>query len=395
MAEHRIAPKRRREEWETLVDLVAADVSTDTSTIIPKGNQYDFATVLPRAVSSELREHLRSSASLLDALRCSVFQPQVSIEEGFHAKPIPIRITDLFANNIGSGNVGIPQDGNSHRVASLDTKDAAANGKPLDRNTPRNGSSGVDKAATFLERKAVDIASTVHAIVQRIPKQIENLRTEDLPMGSVNRLTSGFRRQRLLDQRYPKPDFVPVIFVPSAASAPIQLFNVREFLEEGVYVHPTKSYMSSINGGTTREEARPENVIVTPGAFFSADSLKTCAFRKFRVVDDPRQVDDWNHVCACIVTGVDWQFAEWFPGKGSDMRSPSLLFDFMRGFLAYFEEDRVPPAVQQWKVHPLVLTRKYVKTNAHIAQAFSFWEELYKFISVNSRFAHYMPPGDE
>jgi parafibromin len=378
--------KRQRDDWEELVDLIAADKSSDTSSIASLSgvsNVPTLASLLPKPVTTELRSALEAYGPAFDAAQKQSFQPQLSVMDGYHARPIPIRSSDMFSKKLGPGS--------SHSDAA-----AAAS------STTEDGSDG--SLEQLMSRKAAAIAPIVTRIAQKLPggklaiggRSLEQLTTQDLLFGSTEGLTKGFRRQKLLDSRYARPDFLPIILIPSGPTAAIQLFNVRSFLEEGVYVHPTQSYMSSgPMGDTSREDAKPENVVVSPKAFFSADTLRNSAFSKFRVVDDPRKVDNWDHVCGCIVTGVEWQLREWFQNDDSmkHLAKPSALFDFLRGFLVYFEEDKLPAALLQWNVHPLVLNRKYVKAKAHIFQAYTFWEELYRFISTNPRFAHYVASG--
>lgn len=373
--ESRFAAKRPRDEaFEELVDLIAADTTTTTQAVSQwctggASSSYDSSLALPKHLPLEVKASIRARTQEVDAQRGVTFLPQLTLEEGFHSKPLSLRITDLFTKKIGSGHV------------SADSANQTSSSETPKVNDPLN-------------RKAVEIATSMETLIKQVPTIVEKVKHNELTFGSSSRLTAGFRRQVVLEKRYPKANFTPIILVPSAVSAPIQLFNVKDFLQRGVYTHPSGSYMNSANGSTNREDSKPENVMVSPTSFFSADVLAKCAFRSFRIVEDPRQVENWQHVCACIVTGAEWQFADWFPKQDPSFRTPSYLFDFMRGFLPYFEEDRIPAAVQQWKVHPIQLTRKYVKANGHIAQAFAFWEELYKFLETNPRFSHYTPTED-
>lgn len=393
--------KRQREAWENLVELIAADKSEDTIAVAAASSNLttvdSLSTLLPQPMTTELRTAIESYGAEFEAAQSTMFQPQTSVADGYHAKPIPIRSSDLFSKNVGSGM----------RPAVTSTS-TGASGEELSSSTIGD--------SALMVRKAAAIAPMVLSIAQQLPngsgsssssssvndggvaplRTIESLTKNDLLFGSVERLTQGFRRQNLLDKRYARPDFLPIILIPSGPTAAIQLFNVRSFLEEGDYVHPSQIFMNSGPAGdTSREDSKPENVVVSPRAFFSAETLRNSAFSKFRVVDDPRKIENWDHVCACIVTGVDWQLQEWFQ-PDHPMRHlgrPSVLFDFVRGFLGYFEEDKLPAALAQWNVHPLVLNRKYVKAKAHILQAYTFWEELYRFISSNPRFSRYVASG--
>ncbi|ESL11496.1 hypothetical protein TRSC58_00752 [Trypanosoma rangeli SC58] len=113
----------------------------------------------------------------------------------------------------------------------------------------------------------------------------------------------------------------------------------------------------------------------------------------FRVVDDPKQVKNWQHVCACIVDGHEWQFRGWFPNEAVPI-PVSELFQRVCGFLPYLEEEKLPTALQQWHVKPLPLTRRVVKSHAHILQASVFWEHLYTFLETHPFFKLFTVPLD-
>jgi hypothetical protein len=195
--------------------------------------------------------------------------------------------------------------------------------------------------------------------------------------------------------RSKEANFLPVIFVASEPSAPIQIVNVRSFLENGKFRDPTETFIDGTSGAVSRVD-KAESIIVQPGEFLPSGSIPVrTAFRKFRVVDDVNHVGNWDHVCACFVTGKDWQFERWFPDQPEN-RNPSKLFREVRGFLPYFEEDILPASLKEWYVHPIVLNRSLTRSNASMRAAQSFWEELYKFLDVNIRFRQYTsPPLDE
>lgn len=398
--------KRQRESWENLVDLIASDKSDDAAAAAAASSTVttveSLASLLPQPVSAELRTAIEAYGAEFDAVQSALFQPQVSVLDGYHAKPIPIRSSDLFSKNIGSG-MRPPTAATAAPPTSSSTADDLSNGNGDDAALMIRKAAAIAPLVLTIGKQLPDASNAHGASVTSssssavtVPRTIESLTKSDLLFGSLEKLTQGFRRQNLLDKRYARPDFLPIILIPSGPTAAIQLFNVRSFLEDGDYIHPSQVFMSSGSAGdTSREDSKPENVVVSPRNFFPREMLRNSAFSKFRVVDDPRKIENWDHVCACVVTGVDWQLQEWFQ-PDHPMRHlgrPSALFDYLRGFLGYFEEDKLPAALTQWNVHPLVLNRKYVKAKAHILQAYTFWEELYKFISTNPRFSRYVASG--
>jgi parafibromin len=171
------------------------------------------------------------------------------------------------------------------------------------------------------------------------------------------------------------PDFDPIIMVPSSAQSIVQMSNVKAFLQEGKFYACLPS-----------AEAETE-VFVRPDNFPAVNSYRV-SFRKFRVLSDPRQVTDWNQVCACFVTGRDWQFEQWF--NGDKTRSdPAMLFDQVRGFFPYFEEEKLPAIIKQWQVVPLLMTQKDTKAHSSVRVAATFWQELYKFLDSHPLFRPY------
>lgn len=93
---------------------------------------------------------------------------------------------------------------------------------------------------------------------------------------------------------------VPIILVPSASQTLITIYNVKEFLEDGVFV-PTDVKTKAMKG------ARPERVTVQKK--LSRDR----AVAAYEVRDKPSALkpDDWDRVVAVFVLGKEWQFKDW------------------------------------------------------------------------------------
>ncbi|KAL6532351.1 accessory factor associated with RNA polymerase II [Orobanche gracilis] len=128
---------------------------------------------------------------------------------------------------------------------------------------------------------------------------------------------------------------VPVILVPSAFSTLITIYNVKEFLEDGVFI-PTDVKLKQTKG------AKPDCVTVQKK--FSRDRVVTA----HEVRDKPSALknDDWERVVAVFVLGKDWQFKEW------PFKNHVEIFNKILGFFMRFEDDNVESAktVKQWNV---------------------------------------------
>lgn len=93
---------------------------------------------------------------------------------------------------------------------------------------------------------------------------------------------------------------VPIILVPSASQTLITIYNVKEFLEDGVFIH-TDVKAKQMKG--------PKPDCVTVQKKFSRDRVVTA----YEVRDKPSalKADDWDRVVAVFVLGKDWQFKAW------------------------------------------------------------------------------------
>ena len=187
-------------------------------------------------------------------------------------------------------------------------------------------------------------------------------------------------------------DFVPIIIVPNAVSAILQLWNARAFFEQGKYTQPAESYLDV--DGTARLNEKPDHLMVTPGSLLPSIDTFNVKFRDFKVVDRAEKVTNWDHVCGCIVTGQKWQLEDWYHGDRT-RSDPSVLFSNVCGFMPYFEEDKPPATIDQWKVIRLQLSRKVSRAYTTIQAAQAFWEETFKFMEVHPNFRQYTLPPEE
>ncbi|VAH95937.1 unnamed protein product [Triticum turgidum subsp. durum] len=100
--------------------------------------------------------------------------------------------------------------------------------------------------------------------------------------------------------------FVPIILVPSASQTLITIYNVKDFLEDFVFV-PSDEKMRAMKGSP-----KPECVTLQKKHVRGAGGPVA-----FEVRDKPASLkaDDWARVVAVFVLGKEWQFKDW-PFKG-------------------------------------------------------------------------------
>ena len=93
-----------------------------------------------------------------------------------------------------------------------------------------------------------------------------------------------------------------IILLPSAFQTLITIYNVKEFLEDGVFV-PTDVKVKQMKG------ARPECVTVQKK--FSRDRDRVVSAYEVRDKPSALKPEDWDRVVAVFVLGKEWQFKDW------------------------------------------------------------------------------------
>jgi hypothetical protein len=290
-----MASAQQRAAWEALVDDVA---NADEEDLLDVHN--GAAPVVPAAVVASCRDRFRDSG----------FEPMLSREDMFHAKPAKSHQSGAFVKDV--------------------------------------------------RREETDF-------YQALLQVLQSNRAPEMPEA---------------------PDFAPIIIVPEVSTAVVQKANVQRFLQHGEF----RSVEALREAGDPLAQslitARDTEVYVEPQMYATGLKSVRVAFRRFQIVDDPMKIKNWDHVCACFVTGHEWQFQNWFPKKHA-MRDPANLFDQVRGFFPYYEESKLPDTIKQWRVVPMLVTRKDTKLHSSIRVAATFWEELYAFLDAHPYFRRF------
>ncbi|KAL6991621.1 hypothetical protein U1Q18_009732 [Sarracenia purpurea var. burkii] len=160
---------------------------------------------------------------------------------------------------------------------------------------------------------------------------------------------------------------VPIILVPSAFQTLITIYNVKEFLEDGVFI-PTDVKVKQMKG--------PKPDCVTVQKKFSRDRVVTA----YEVRDKPSalKAEDWDRVVAVFVLGKEWQFKEW------PFKDHVEIFNKILGFYMRFEDDSVESAknVKQWNVKIISISKN--KRHQDRAAALEVWDRLEEFMRSRS-----------
>lgn len=157
-----------------------------------------------------------------------------------------------------------------------------------------------------------------------------------------------------------KKSVTPIIIVPANVDATINMYNVRQFLEEGKYESPAAIQKS--NG------MKPSNVAVNKKRGGGAAGSSHVPYK---VVDNIAGMsrEDWDRVVACFITGPEWELKRWpLFAKGG----PPGVFTRVKGFYMHMEDQKVHENAKKWDVTSL----KMSKYKRHLDKTMQrkFWE---------------------
>uniref|UniRef100_A0A0D3FM46 PHP n=1 Tax=Oryza barthii TaxID=65489 RepID=A0A0D3FM46_9ORYZ len=168
--------------------------------------------------------------------------------------------------------------------------------------------------------------------------------------------------------------FVPIILVPSASQTLITIYNVREFLEDGVFV-PSDERMRAMKGS-----GKPECVMVQKKLIRGERAGAGGGATTFEVRDKPASLkaDDWARVVAVFVLGKEWQFKDW------PFKDHVEIFNKVIGFYVRFEDDSVEAAkvVKQWNIKIISISKN--KRHQDRTAALEVWERLEEFMRAHT-----------
>ncbi|EPS68631.1 hypothetical protein M569_06137 [Genlisea aurea] len=167
---------------------------------------------------------------------------------------------------------------------------------------------------------------------------------------------------------------VPIILVPSAFTTLITIYNVKEFLEDGVFI-PTEVKLKQMQG------QKPDCVTVQK-KFSSRDRVAAAAAYEVRDKPSSLKSDDWDRVVAVFVLGKDWQFKDW------PFKDHVEIFNKILGFYMRFGDDSMESsesskAIKQWNVKIISLSKN--KRHQDRTAALEVWEKLEEFMRSRLR----------
>lgn len=158
------------------------------------------------------------------------------------------------------------------------------------------------------------------------------------------------------------PQKQPIIIISPASTSLISLTNIKEFLEDGRFVEPSKS-----------TNKKPENGIVIIN--HNSDKLVQSA-QLIMVVDNVdlfTKPEYWDRVIAIFTTGQAWQFAKYKYSK------PELLFQRYPGFFVNYLNDITPRQIKDWNVTELKVDRGERRFRDKLVVR-DFWSQIEKVL---------------
>jgi hypothetical protein len=161
-----------------------------------------------------------------------------------------------------------------------------------------------------------------------------------------------------------RPKATPLILVPPAAGAILNMYNIKEFLERGVFVPPEEARARSPQKPTYERCMRIEGR-KAPGV-------------KYHITDrDPTKKEDWDRLVAVFCLGKGWQFKKW-PFKGASSGDMVETFLKVAGVFFHYADEPIDPLVKKWNVKLIPISRHSRDTDDAAMRA--FWQHVDAFL---------------
>lgn len=154
----------------------------------------------------------------------------------------------------------------------------------------------------------------------------------------------------------------PIIVVPNGVSANITLYNVKKFLESGIFEHTSALIQSGVPKPTdvtvVREHPEAGNI-------------------EYMVVDSVLRFEQrhWDRVVAFFVDSNTWQFKGW-PWN----QDPAIIFSKCAGVYIYFDDIKIPPLVRSWNVKCFHLKKQ--QRHLDLLHSNHVWDHIHASIAL-------------
>ncbi|WWD20179.1 hypothetical protein CI109_104655 [Kwoniella shandongensis] len=158
----------------------------------------------------------------------------------------------------------------------------------------------------------------------------------------------------------------PIIIISSSPTSLLTMWNVKKFLEQGVFEPSEVARQNEAAQGNVRAEDMVPVIRKRSGPHGDVTS-------KYYIVDgvDALQKfgqDAWDRVICVVTTGQAWQFK---PYKWQD---PRVLFRNVKGIYFQWNNEPVNPTVKDWNVTEMRIDRNKRHTDRQVVA--DFWRIL-------------------
>eukprot|EP01018_Ginkgo_biloba_P022160 Gb_19881 [translate_table: standard] len=285
--------------------------------------------------------------------------PEINYMEVIRAieKPLKDRENLLEVRNKNFQNIlsmSTKKDEERRRVEEMQQRKDVVSETPL--RSSKNHFPSTEKKGFWKDTEELGIDTTQSYIGERAKqkdvgkiKQVGNPRTSQALnalnasiKGNINKTGEG----------------VPIIVVPSAFQTLLNMYNAKEFLEDGAYVAPDVK--------VKQMPKKPECITIQRKSSHGKSAVT------FEVRDKPSSFapEDWDRVVAVFVLGKEWQFKNW------PFKDHVEIFNKLLGFYIRFEDDSVESAkvVKQWNVKIISISKH--KRHQDKAATLEFWTVL-------------------
>lgn len=262
-------------------------------------------------------------------------------------------ISDSQAHNIATVNFSSKND----LISYLDGTNSKLGVQPLAATTDTNGSSEDENSQEpkllynnlFQGEKLIDFKYLVKDIQLKIINPLKS---------DVKKISKTSAKPAL--QKASRNDN-PIILLSPSTSALLQMQNVKQFLETGVYTSPASLSVT----------ASSSNLLIIK------KTLAHLGAQKFLIVNSTEyftKPEYWNRVVAIFTTGQPWQF------KNYITKEPEHLFQRYKGYYLNYEGESVNKNVQNWNVEVIKIDRNRRFNDKEIAA--NFWASLEKSMII-------------
>ncbi|KAF9092596.1 accessory factor associated with RNA polymerase II [Mortierella sp. AM989] len=193
-----------------------------------------------------------------------------------------------------------------------------------------------------------------------LPSTTSSSRPSSAPGASASRTAAGISSHK----SKPSSSRIPIIIIPAAMTSMLTMYNIKQFLEDQLFVDSegirNKGGVKPTRLSIERRQ-KPNETHKTP----------------YHVIDSTDQMrdEDWDRVVCVFTTGAEWQFKKW------KWQKPVELFAHVKGFYVKWADEQPKEIIKTWNVDVLSLNRH--RRHADRAVVTEYWDKLQGWCLAN------------